>query len=85
MNSLLKLTEELVLKNNGRKSFNTWSSDTDREIYFYFLREFKEKNINAFCGENGDYLVYYKSGHSGSGGMDDGKPNEMIVEKLKWI
>ena len=83
MKAELKEIERLTIKNNGYASFDTWGNDTRSMLYFFLINEFKEKYINSFEGENGSYLVYYRSGHNGRGGMDMGTPDSMVVEKIK--
>lgn len=83
MKAELKEIERLTNKNNGYESFDTWGNDTRSMLYFFLINEFKEKGINSFTGENGKYLVHFRHGHIGRGGMDMGSPDSMVVEKIK--
>lgn len=77
----LKTIEKLVNQSNGCKSFDSWSNT--HSLYLFLIEEFKEKGINSFTGESGKYIVYFTSGRNGRGGMDNGTPDTMIVEKMK--
>jgi len=83
MKAELKEIERLTIKNNGYASFDTWGNDTRSMLYFFLINEFKVKHFNSFEGGNGSYLVYYRYGYNGRGGMDMGTPDSMVVEKIK--
>jgi hypothetical protein len=51
-------------------------------LFFYLVNEFKEKKINYFGGEKGNYIVYFSNGRNSRGGMDMGSPDQMVVQKV---
>jgi hypothetical protein len=81
MKAELKEIERLTLLNDGYEAFDTWGNDTRSMLYFFLINEFKEKKHNYFTGENGHYIVYYRSSGRSMGGMLTGSPDTMIVVK----
>ena len=82
MKAELKEIERLTVLNGGTNSFDTWGDSVRSLLYFFLINEFKKKEINFFHGEHGKYVVFYRSGHNGRGGMDMGSPDSMVIQRV---
>ena len=76
----LKEVEILTLNNNGYESFDNWGNEVRSNLYLFLINEFRDKNINFFKGDNGNYIVYFMQG--GNGGGMGGSPETMTVQKV---
>lgn len=74
--------ENDVIGNNGYQTFDTWGCERRTELYHILFSEFIEKNINYFDGVHGSYIVHFERKRRGSGGMDEGTPDVIIVKKV---
>jgi hypothetical protein len=78
----LKEIERLTVLNGGSNSFDTWGDSVRTMFFFYLMNNFREKKLNYFSGEKWNYIVYFRHGNSGRGGMDMGSPDSMVIERV---
>ena len=82
MKAELKEIERLTVLNGGTNSFDTWGDSVRSMLYFFLINEFKERGLNFFRGEKGSYIVFFRHGNDGRGGMDMGSPDSMVVQRV---
>ena len=85
MKGELKEIEQHVILNKGTASFDTWGGKARSHLYSFLLEKFHHMGYNMFTGLKGDYIVTFKRGHNGKGGMDMGSPDSMHVTAAKPV
>jgi len=74
-----------VYKKNGTTSYDTWGNKNRSTLFHFLLKEYVDKGVNLINISGSDFILSFRHGRDGRGGMDMGSPDSIYVIAVKEV